>query len=135
MWSMVAQRLALITPPAATPDQLWQRVEAAWSAVPQEHIRSLFESTPIRVAAPKPEARPVHELADQFAFWLRGSAKCIKQSALDLLLVTSKPLREWAGQSSKSRKDQTLAGKFTATLAETRIGQPIHELAGFRLWP
>ncbi|GFU96374.1 transposable element Tcb1 transposase [Trichonephila clavipes] len=38
MWSMIAQRLTQITPPAATPDQLWQRVEAAWSAVPQEHI-------------------------------------------------------------------------------------------------
>ncbi|GFV89331.1 uncharacterized protein TNCV_4151511 [Trichonephila clavipes] len=37
MWSMVAQRLTQITPPAATPNQLWQRVEAAWSAVPQEH--------------------------------------------------------------------------------------------------
>ncbi|GFS92441.1 transposable element Tcb1 transposase [Trichonephila clavipes] len=42
MWSMVAQRLTQITPPAATPDQLWQRVEAAWSAVRQEHIQSLF---------------------------------------------------------------------------------------------
>ncbi|UYV62946.1 SPR [Cordylochernes scorpioides] len=30
MWSMVAQRLAQITFPAVTPDQLWQRVEAAW---------------------------------------------------------------------------------------------------------
>ncbi|GFT52410.1 transposable element Tcb1 transposase [Trichonephila clavipes] len=51
MWSMVAQRLTQITPPAATPDQLWQRVEAAWSAVPQEHIQSLFESMLRRVAA------------------------------------------------------------------------------------
>ncbi|GFX43771.1 transposable element Tcb2 transposase [Trichonephila clavipes] len=51
MWSMVAQRLTQITPPATTPDQLWQRVEAAWSAVPQEHIQSLFESMPRRVAA------------------------------------------------------------------------------------
>ncbi|GFY29496.1 transposable element Tcb1 transposase [Trichonephila clavipes] len=42
MWSMVAQRLTQITPPAATPDNLWQRVEATWSAVPQEHIQSLF---------------------------------------------------------------------------------------------
>ncbi|GFW28456.1 transposable element Tcb1 transposase [Trichonephila clavipes] len=50
-WSMVAQRLTQITPPAATPDQLWQRVEAAWSAVPQEYIQSLFESMPRRVAA------------------------------------------------------------------------------------
>ncbi|GFT04841.1 transposable element Tcb1 transposase [Trichonephila clavipes] len=30
MWSMVAQRLTQITPPAATQDQLWQRVEAAY---------------------------------------------------------------------------------------------------------
>ncbi|GFW01972.1 transposable element Tcb1 transposase [Trichonephila clavipes] len=51
MWSMVAQRLTQITPPAATPDQLWQRVEAAWSAVPKEHIQSLFESMLRRVAA------------------------------------------------------------------------------------
>ncbi|GFU99574.1 transposable element Tcb1 transposase [Trichonephila clavipes] len=51
MWSMVAQRLTQITSPAATPDQLWQRVEAAWSAVPQEHIQSFFESIPRRVAA------------------------------------------------------------------------------------
>ncbi|GFU70900.1 transposable element Tc1 transposase [Trichonephila clavipes] len=51
MWSMVPQRLTQIIPPAATPDQLWQRLEAAWSAVPQEHIQSLFESMPRRVAA------------------------------------------------------------------------------------
>ncbi|GFX71824.1 hypothetical protein TNCV_2010611 [Trichonephila clavipes] len=31
-----------------TPDQLWQCVEASWSAVPQEHIQSLFESMPRR---------------------------------------------------------------------------------------
>ncbi|GFY26097.1 hypothetical protein TNCV_354141 [Trichonephila clavipes] len=43
---MVAQRLTQITPPAAAPDQLWKREEAAWSAVPQEHIQSLFESMP-----------------------------------------------------------------------------------------
>ncbi|GFV24950.1 transposable element Tcb1 transposase [Trichonephila clavipes] len=51
MWSMVAQRLTQITSPFATPDQLWQRVEAAWSAVPLEHIQSLFESMPRRVGA------------------------------------------------------------------------------------
>ncbi|GFY26154.1 transposable element Tcb1 transposase [Trichonephila clavipes] len=51
MWSMVAQRLTQITPPAATPDQLWQRVEAAWSDLPQEHIQNLFKSMPRRVAA------------------------------------------------------------------------------------
>ncbi|GFX41932.1 transposable element Tcb1 transposase [Trichonephila clavipes] len=51
MWSMVAQRLTQITPPDATQDQLWQRVDTAWSAVPQEPIQSLFESMPRRVAA------------------------------------------------------------------------------------
>ncbi|UYV69373.1 hypothetical protein LAZ67_6003354 [Cordylochernes scorpioides] len=38
MWSMVAQRLTQITSPATTLVQLCQRVEASWSAVPQEHI-------------------------------------------------------------------------------------------------
>ncbi|GFX32586.1 transposable element Tcb1 transposase [Trichonephila clavipes] len=51
MWSVVAQRLTQITPPTATPDQLWQRVETDWSAVPQEHIQSLFESMSRRVSA------------------------------------------------------------------------------------
>ncbi|GFT12744.1 hypothetical protein TNCV_5094921 [Trichonephila clavipes] len=51
MWSMIARRLTQITPPAATPEQLWQRVEAARSAVPQEYTQSLFESMPRRVAA------------------------------------------------------------------------------------
>ncbi|GFU93061.1 transposable element Tcb1 transposase [Trichonephila clavipes] len=51
MWSMVAQRLTQITSPAAPPDQPWQRVETTWSTVPQEHIESLFESMPRRVAA------------------------------------------------------------------------------------
>ncbi|GFU63209.1 hypothetical protein TNCV_1478031 [Trichonephila clavipes] len=49
MWSMVAQRLIQITPPAASPDQLWQRVEATLSAVPQEHIQiemNTFEDSP-----------------------------------------------------------------------------------------
>ncbi|GFX40484.1 transposable element Tcb1 transposase [Trichonephila clavipes] len=51
MWFMVAQRLTQITPPAVTPDQLWQPVEAASSAVPQEYIQSIFESMQRRVAA------------------------------------------------------------------------------------
>ncbi|GFX69914.1 uncharacterized protein TNCV_2078941 [Trichonephila clavipes] len=51
MWSMVAQLLTQNTPPAATPDLLWQRVEADRCAVPQEHVQSIFESMPRRVAA------------------------------------------------------------------------------------
>ncbi|GFX62055.1 transposable element Tcb1 transposase [Trichonephila clavipes] len=51
MWSMVGQLLTQITPPAATPDQLWQRGEATWSSVHQEHIQSLFELMPRRVTA------------------------------------------------------------------------------------
>ncbi|GFW23701.1 transposable element Tcb1 transposase [Trichonephila clavipes] len=44
-------KLDKITPQGATSDQLWQRVEAAWSAVLQEHIQRLFESMSRRVAA------------------------------------------------------------------------------------
>ncbi|GFV70399.1 transposable element Tcb1 transposase [Trichonephila clavipes] len=51
MWYMVTQRFSQITPLSAAPDQLWQRVEAAWSVVPQEHIQSLFESMPRRAIA------------------------------------------------------------------------------------
>ncbi|GFT70910.1 hypothetical protein TNCV_2792361 [Trichonephila clavipes] len=43
--------MAQITPPAATANELWQRVEAALSAVPQEPIQSVFESMSRRVAA------------------------------------------------------------------------------------
>ncbi|GFV98744.1 hypothetical protein TNCV_1454301 [Trichonephila clavipes] len=43
---MLAQRLARDTPPTAKPDQLWQYVEAAWTAVPQRYIQSLFDSKP-----------------------------------------------------------------------------------------
>ncbi|GFV57749.1 transposable element Tcb1 transposase [Trichonephila clavipes] len=42
MWFMVAQRLTQVTPPAATTDHIWKRVEAAWSAVPpRTHPKSL----------------------------------------------------------------------------------------------
>ncbi|GFT34339.1 transposable element Tcb1 transposase [Trichonephila clavipes] len=51
MWSVVDKRFTQIRLPAATPDQLWLRMEAFWSAVLQEHIQSLFESMPRRVAA------------------------------------------------------------------------------------
>ncbi|GFU97536.1 transposable element Tcb1 transposase [Trichonephila clavipes] len=51
LWSMIVQRLTQITPPAATPDQHWQHVEAAWSAVSQDYIQSFSESIPRRVAA------------------------------------------------------------------------------------
>ncbi|GFU99647.1 transposable element Tcb1 transposase [Trichonephila clavipes] len=51
MWCMIAEQLTQITLRAATPDPLWQRVEALWSAVPQEQTQSLFESIPRLVAA------------------------------------------------------------------------------------
>ncbi|GFT02136.1 transposable element Tcb1 transposase [Trichonephila clavipes] len=40
MWSMVAQRLTQITPPAATPDQLWQHVEAVFGLL---YIKNTFK--------------------------------------------------------------------------------------------
>ncbi|GFX61010.1 transposable element Tcb1 transposase [Trichonephila clavipes] len=50
-WSMIDQRLNQITPPVATPDQLWQRVAADCCAVSQNPIQSLFESMQRRVVA------------------------------------------------------------------------------------
>ncbi|GFU28125.1 transposable element Tcb1 transposase [Trichonephila clavipes] len=41
MWSMVAQRLTQITPPAATPDQTLATCGSC--LVPKEHILSFFE--------------------------------------------------------------------------------------------
>ncbi|GFW19319.1 transposable element Tcb1 transposase [Trichonephila clavipes] len=51
MWPMVAEQLTQITPPCCHTRSNLQRVEAAWSAVPQDHIQSLFESMPRRLAA------------------------------------------------------------------------------------
>ncbi|GFU25036.1 transposable element Tcb1 transposase [Trichonephila clavipes] len=42
LWSMVAQRLTQITSPAATPDQLWQRVEAAWCPPVDRDLRNAY---------------------------------------------------------------------------------------------
>ncbi|GFV84274.1 transposable element Tcb1 transposase [Trichonephila clavipes] len=46
VWSMFVQRLAWDTSPAATPEELWQYVEAAWTAVPEGYIQNLFDSMP-----------------------------------------------------------------------------------------
>ncbi|GFS97481.1 transposable element Tcb1 transposase [Trichonephila clavipes] len=48
MWSMVAQRLTQITPPAATPDQLWEigsRVGRNQTTVMRKCDRSMQEGT------------------------------------------------------------------------------------------
>ncbi|GFV36335.1 hypothetical protein TNCV_2233821 [Trichonephila clavipes] len=50
-WSTLDAEPLTFPPPMATPDQIWQCIEAAWSVVPQEHIQSLFESMPRRVTA------------------------------------------------------------------------------------
>ncbi|GFX39917.1 hypothetical protein TNCV_2646801 [Trichonephila clavipes] len=83
MYSMVPQRLTQITPPTATPDQLWQRVEASWSAVPQEHIKSLFESMPRRVAAKIPEGS---KLANMVANEAKLVANLIAKNDANLTL-------------------------------------------------
>ncbi|KFM64955.1 Transposable element Tc3 transposase, partial [Stegodyphus mimosarum] len=45
MWSMVAERLTQITSQAATPAQLWQRVEAAWRILNVESLVISLEMT------------------------------------------------------------------------------------------
>ncbi|GFW98164.1 transposable element Tcb1 transposase [Trichonephila clavipes] len=51
MWSMVAQRLTQITPPSPTPDQVWQRVEAALGLLYPKYTSKVSESMPQRVKA------------------------------------------------------------------------------------
>ncbi|MBJ5505484.1 hypothetical protein JGG47_23220 [Salmonella enterica subsp. enterica serovar Derby] len=51
VWSLIGNRVVRQVPPAAAPDELWHRVEAAWTDIPQAQIRSLFLSMPRRVAA------------------------------------------------------------------------------------
>ena len=46
VWSMNLEHLARNIPTAATPDQFWQYVEAAWTAVSQQHIDTLFDLMP-----------------------------------------------------------------------------------------
>ncbi|GFW37804.1 transposable element Tcb1 transposase [Trichonephila clavipes] len=48
VWSILAQRLTQDTPPAATPDQLWQYVDCV---PPKDTFNHLFDSMPRRVAA------------------------------------------------------------------------------------
>ena len=43
---MNLEHLARNIPTAATPDQFWQYVEAAWTAVSQQHIDTLFDLMP-----------------------------------------------------------------------------------------
>ncbi|GFS60647.1 hypothetical protein TNCV_5073801 [Trichonephila clavipes] len=43
---MLAQFLDWDAPSSAKADQLWQCVEAAWTAVPQGYIQSIFDSMP-----------------------------------------------------------------------------------------
>ncbi|GFX28934.1 transposable element Tcb1 transposase [Trichonephila clavipes] len=49
VWSIHAQQ-ARNTPPAATPDQLRQYMEATWTAEPQGYAQRLFDSMPRHVA-------------------------------------------------------------------------------------
>ncbi|GFW30145.1 transposable element Tcb1 transposase [Trichonephila clavipes] len=46
LWSMAAQRLARHHTLVTTVDELWHRVEAAWTFVPVHTIQSLFDSIP-----------------------------------------------------------------------------------------
>ncbi|GFV56287.1 transposable element Tcb1 transposase [Trichonephila clavipes] len=92
---MVAQRLTQITPPAATPDQLWQRVEAAWSAVPQEHSKSLSINAEACGSGVLQQWRllwllilaeeSVHSYLDMLQNWLMSQ---LEQDSEDFLLIS-----------------------------------------------
>ncbi|GFW92350.1 transposable element Tcb1 transposase [Trichonephila clavipes] len=51
VWSMVAERLARHHTAVTTVDELWHRVEAAWTSVPVHAIQYLFDSMPRRISA------------------------------------------------------------------------------------
>ncbi|GFW14119.1 transposable element Tc3 transposase [Trichonephila clavipes] len=64
---MLSQQLDGDTPPTVTPDQLWQYVEVAWTAVPQGCIQSLFYPMPRRMAG-----NGYSQQCDEAHFWLNG---------------------------------------------------------------
>ncbi|UYV63320.1 hypothetical protein LAZ67_2003740, partial [Cordylochernes scorpioides] len=106
MWSMVAQRLTQITSPAATPDQLWQRLEAAWSTVPQEHIQGLFETMPRRVAAGRRVGRiqtTVMRICDR---WMQEG-------------TTDRRVRSHPPQCTTSRADRQIVSMAVTDLSVT----------------
>ncbi|GFW01909.1 uncharacterized protein TNCV_3028801 [Trichonephila clavipes] len=51
VWPKATERLARHHTPVSTVDELWYRVEAAWSSVPVHVIQSLFDSMHMRISA------------------------------------------------------------------------------------
>ncbi|UYV75324.1 hypothetical protein LAZ67_12003495, partial [Cordylochernes scorpioides] len=50
VWEIIGRRLHALPQPRSE-DELWQRVEREWRAIPQDAIRTLIDSLPRRVAA------------------------------------------------------------------------------------
>ncbi|UYV81400.1 hypothetical protein LAZ67_20001079 [Cordylochernes scorpioides] len=50
VWDIIGRRLHALPQPRSE-DELWQMVEREWRAIPQDAIRTLFDSLPRRVAA------------------------------------------------------------------------------------
>ncbi|UYV71877.1 hypothetical protein LAZ67_9000828 [Cordylochernes scorpioides] len=50
VWDIIGRRLHTLPQPRSE-DELWQMVEREWRAIPQDAIRTLFDSLPRRVAA------------------------------------------------------------------------------------
>ncbi|GFS71545.1 huntingtin [Trichonephila clavipes] len=82
MWSMAAQRLTQITPPASTLDQLWQRVEAAWSSADFPKVLGLAMDTFLLCC--DDENSDVRLMADEC---LNRTIKTLLDSHLGRLLV------------------------------------------------
>ncbi|GFS78709.1 transposable element Tcb1 transposase [Trichonephila clavipes] len=122
MWSMVAQRLTQITPLAATPDQLWQRVEAAWSAVSQEHIQNVFESMPRRVSAGSANTQTGSHNGQRSA----GTPLAIGEAWLKRILSLRPVSTEWV---YRTKAGVPLFRKVTNSVRRERcqlIMEPVH---------
>ena len=50
-WNLFRRRLARDPRPVASKHELWLRVQAIWSSLPQEAIQNLFDSMPRRIVA------------------------------------------------------------------------------------
>lgn len=50
IWDVIGRHLQTL-PVLHSEDELWQMVDREWRAIPQEAIRALIDSVPIRVAS------------------------------------------------------------------------------------
>ncbi|GFW08578.1 hypothetical protein TNCV_2775991 [Trichonephila clavipes] len=109
MWSMVAQLLTQITPSAATQEQFWQRMEAAWDVLRLEprpwqvaSFRSRFVLN--KIMSQFQFTAPAREDCLVLAACYNGHSDCPLSAAVRLPFFLSMDTR---GESETYKKDGT----------------------------